>query len=128
MNLTGVVCRLILVLIMFNYVLAIVQSGYSYRNCFYKKRVYPTNYGGKTSLPQTIFIIILFFKIQCREHWFMKTCVKHPRKLAFFRKLKETGTERYSIKKSSERSCSAIWLFYNCRKCAYSLLPTFILK
>ena len=35
--------RLILVVIMFIYVLVVVQPGFSYKNCFYKKRVYPTN-------------------------------------------------------------------------------------
>ena len=74
---------------MFIYALAIVQPGCAYKICFYKKGVYPTSYGKQMSLPQTIFVIILFFKMQCREHCFIKTCVKHSCQLAFTENFKK---------------------------------------
>ena len=46
---------------------------------------------------------------------------------SFYRKPEEIGTDRYSIKDSSEGSCAAVWLFYNCRKHAYGC-STVLLK
>ena len=91
--------KLILLLMMFFYVLAIAQPGCSYKICFHEKGMYPASYGEQTSLPQTMFVIILFFKMQCQEHCLIKTCVKHPCQQAFKGKFQETSTERYSIKK-----------------------------
>ena len=55
---------------MFIYVLAIVQPGCSYKICFLIiKEMYPTSYGEQTPFPQTIFVTILFFKMQFREHF-----------------------------------------------------------
>ena len=84
---------------MFIYALAIVQPGCAYKICFYKKGVYPTSYGKQMSRPQTIFVSILFFKMQCREHCFIKTCETFL-PASFYGKLQETGTESCSRKKN----------------------------
>ena len=121
MNLTGVAwsTQLILTLMTFIYVLAIVHPSRCYKICFYKKGVPPTNYSEQTSLSQTIFVIILFFKMQYRKHCFIKICVKHPCQLAFTENFKKQALRGILWKNCSGRSCAALWLFCNCRK--YSL-------
>ena len=113
--------RLILVLMISIYVLAIIQPGCSFKVCFYKERVYPTSYGQQTSLPETIIAIILFFKMKCPEHCFIKTCVKQPCQLAFTENSTNRNGELFYKKNCSGRGFTAVWLFYNCRKYAYTL-------
>ena len=77
-------------------------------------RTYPSAYLDYLCFGGSIFVIILIFKMQCREHCFIRTSY-------LLQETSRNRTDRYSVKNCSGRSWVAVWLFYNCTKYADSL-------
>ena len=92
---------LILVLMMFIFVLEIVQPGCSYKICFYKKKsVLNKVWGAEADVSYANnFCNHSVFKDAMPRAFLHKDLREASLPASFCRKLQETGTERYSIKK-----------------------------